>query len=215
MLAIYALTNKIRTSIIAEDFIIAHRLGFSQVLPSSSTRKICNRQSFFFHFQIKLDADDCTVYHYCSDENAKVESFKCPEDFVFHSKTRLCRKLTSSKQCMRINCKNSLYKWVPYEPQKGYYAFCGKPFATMFKCPDEENYVFDTTYNKCVYKCESCGYFGDRLDCRTYHVCEKHGRVETAKCPLNYYFDKVKKKCVRGTCWPEIDTDDMKMINSL
>lgn len=160
-----------------------------------------------------IDADDCTVYHYCSGVNARVETLKCPEGFVFHSKTKLCRKFTSAKQCVTINCANNQYEWVPYEPQKGYYAFCSKPFATMFKCADEENYVFDPTNNRCVYNCRSYGYFGDRLDCRKYHVCEKRGRV-TAKCPYNYYFDSVKKECVRGICRPEIDTDDMKMINS-
>lgn len=123
----------------------------------------------------------------------------------------MCRKKTSDKMCSIIDCKKNSHKWVPFEPQKGYYAFCDIPKPIMFKCKDEVDYVFDTSLNKCVYNCLTNGYFVDRFDCKSYIICEKQGLeyvVLRATCPLRYYFDKDKKKCVRGTCTSEIDDND-------
>lgn len=121
----------------------------------------------------------------------------------------MCRKKSDDKKlCHTIDCKKNPYKWVAWEPQKGYYGFCGTPTITMFKCDDEDNYVFDTELNQCVYNCESNGYFVDRFDCKSYNICERRGSKYVwlqASCPLRYYFDKDTKKCVRGTCKSEID----------
>lgn len=139
---------------------------------------------------------------------------QCPDGYVFNAGTKMCRPLTSAAMCGTVNCQKSLNKWVPFEMQRGYYAFCGRPKPTMFKCSDEDNLVFDPTVNKCIYNCQSSGYFVDRLDCRSYYICENRGRgyiAVQAKCNVNYYFDKVKLECVRGTCECEIKPDDDRL----
>lgn len=67
---------------------------------------------------------------------------------------------------------NKNNKFLPFPHNPAYCAFCGVPII-MFKCADEQNYIYDPSVNECVYNCKYTGYFIDSSNCSQYFICEK------------------------------------------
>lgn len=110
--------------------------------------------------------------------------------------------------CQKLNCNNKKDKWVLFDGNRGYYGFCTAT-PVLFKCPDEENYIFDLASNKCVYNCITAGDYVDRFDCTKYITCDRSGgrwNVISQQCAKNYYFKG--GKCIRGTCESDITTPE-------
>lgn len=108
-------------------------------------------------------------------------------------------------QCIKVNCAKQDNKIIAYPGSIGYYAFCGTPII-MFKCADEDTFMFDTKINKCRFNCKKAGYFVDRLACQRYFICERAGGVAIEQeCPTDHRFNG--KECVHEpNCVPEIKT---------
>lgn len=143
------------------------------------------------------DPYDCTTYYSCYGLNSVPFRFKCPSNYVYSSRRKLCLRKLDYGTCDAVKC-GEIYnyymynKFVPFIPNSAYYAFCGVP-VVMFKCDDEENYKFDESLNDCVYHCKWSGYHVDPSDCSQFYICESAGaRAILQKCPSNYKFNGVQ-----------------------
>lgn len=131
---------------------------------------------------------------------------QCPANHVYAINTKTCvpnKRNGPNGICEKINCSKMDNHFISYSSNPGYYAFCSVPII-MFKCVDEENFLFDIKTNKCRFNCKKSGYFADRLTCGKYFICERAGGEAIEQdCPEDHIFDG--KGCVYETnCKPEL-----------
>lgn len=158
---------------------------------------LLNNTVFISH---NTDPYDCTKYFTCYNSNQPLK-YKCPENYVYSSKLKLCERRTQYSSCEVVNCSGQNNKFIPYAPNPTYYAFCGIPIV-MFKCGNEtyNNYVFDSSVNDCVFSCQSAGYFAHPSDCTRYYICESRGvQGIQQECPYGFKFDGAS--CVKSENW--------------
>lgn len=160
-------------------------------------------RNFQFNNKIQynlIDPYDCTSYYSCFNGlNSTPYRFKCPANYVYSSRLKLCMRQVDYKTCDIVNCTGVANKFIPFIQNSAYYAFCGVP-AVMFKCADEGNFKFDPSLNDCVYNCLGAGYFVDPSNCAQFYICESYGaEAILQRCPLGFNFDG--RRCVESrTC---------------
>lgn len=154
------------------------------------------------------DPSDCTSYRYCSAQNVESVLYRCLDGYVFQSSTKMCRRKDLPLFCETLDCSRTSNNWVLFKPNPAYYAFClnstGISQVYLFKCPDEENTIYDLSIGNCVYNCQREGNFVDRTNCNGYVICSRRTGVWQAlkgQCPKSYWFnngqcEKEVKACV-------------------
>lgn len=102
--------------------------------------------------------------------------------------------------CYSPICAKKNNRWAVMESNPGYYAFCGVTETYMYKCRDENNYVFNIATEKCEFDCRgSVTNYPDRTDCTQYISCDWENGVYQAvhlQCPPKYKFDNTTQSCV-------------------
>lgn len=176
------------------------------------------------------DPHNCSVYYSCpAMAPAVATQFRCPDGSSYDSAAQACMRPVSTGRLQRRTFGTSaaearLHPWcstqmcprngrignVAYPPNPAYYVFCFGAERMVFRCPDEQNQVYDAKLVQCVFRCRSAGNFADRQDCRQFYTCTRRGSsrftVQRNSCALGFAFRN--GRCQReGTesCRPEIE----------
>ncbi|XP_055527757.1 uncharacterized protein LOC129720324 [Wyeomyia smithii] len=153
------------------------------------------------------DPLSCEGYYYCSGVDRSDDAYRCPSGYTFNSKVQLCQRYY--RGCQTVNCTTNGPIIKVYPPNSQYFYYCQYNFAdsttdpsiVMFSCGDSA--TFDTSANKCIYKCRKEGLYAKSSNPNAYYQCYWYnGRLTYIErsCPQStQVFDDTKKLCLAHT----------------
>lgn len=151
------------------------------------------------------DPLDCRTYYFCPDPAIKPvvprKTYTCPANYVYDSKTHLCKKQVFAKDCVSMVCTKD-NSFLTYPGNANYYGFCKPSVNTpiMFKCPDGHNFNLSTF--GCEFTCPGLGYFPGPT-CRQSYLCWMSGTKIVAQlesCPKGYLWSGTCQLDTKGQC---------------
>lgn len=159
---------------------------------------------------------DCTMYYFCTDTTLQGSIvYKCPTNYVYDSKSGLCKQKKVSSDCKTISCNGLSNQYQVFAADKSILIYCADTVTVketiLFRCKDYDNMEYDADTLQCKYVCKTEGRFVDREDCTKYYNCYKSGTTYAAQhlsCPAGFSYSSDRQNCVpqpTGTaCTPEL-----------
>ncbi|XP_020281528.1 probable chitinase 3 [Pseudomyrmex gracilis] len=153
-------------------------------------------------------AKDCTRFYEC--KNGRKVSHTCPNDLYFSEKWKGCvapEKSECDDPVLPTDCEDD-DDLLPHECDCQKFYECSKGKKILRECNSNEHFSNKTL--SCVngQKCEDSGkekacknkeILEHECKCDKYYEC-KRGKKILKECDKGRYFDKEKKKCVKGKC---------------
>lgn len=166
-----------------------------------------------------IEPNDCKRSRVCKDGKSKL--YECPTGFVFNSRLNICQQGTTP--CTRIDCSRApVNSYIVYASNPAFYALClnngnGNIQTIMFRCPNDQFEVFDTTISECRFNCAERGYFQNPNNCTEYFHCATNtasARPTLLSCPTDFVFDGNRCNSDSSTCaYPPTDSESDDLSN--
>lgn len=90
----------------------------------------CPSEGFF------PDPKVCTTFYYCSAAAATAQTWVCPENYVYDSLNKNCKRMVSDADCVTMQCVTE-NTFIVNSRNANVIAFCDKDLlANLYKCPE-------------------------------------------------------------------------------